>query len=178
MAKYSAGSHRTVAWMAAAVVGLLLLPVGLYALARVNPGLPAGAIDLDAATTGASARESAAAAAAEVTPANAQAVAPGAARARRAGCGECGVVVAVRRVDRGAGGDLRHDGGARAGWPEAAPVARTLIAEREPAAATVEYEITVRFRDGSTTVLTERGMPTWRAGGRAIVIGGAKLARR
>jgi hypothetical protein len=33
------------------------------------------------------------------------------------------------------------------------------------------YEFTVRFRDGSTTVLSEASPRTWRLGNRVIVIG-------
>jgi outer membrane lipoprotein SlyB len=33
------------------------------------------------------------------------------------------------------------------------------------------YEITVRFRDGSTTVFNETGSRTWRLGARVIMIG-------
>jgi hypothetical protein len=43
------------------------------------------------------------------------------------------------------------------------------VAARAPAGKL--YEITVRFRDGSTTVLMEASPRTWRLGNRVIVIG-------
>jgi hypothetical protein len=51
-------------------------------------------------------------------------------------------------------------------FPAAYPAARS------PTAVTGKlYEITVRFRDGSTTVLNEASPRTWRLSNRVIVIG-------
>jgi hypothetical protein len=86
---------------------------------------------------------------------------------RRSGasCSECGVVASIREIERpeGPGGQetlgvkvaARVSGGAIV----AGPTTRT------------SYEITVRFRDGSTVVFNEAGPRTWRLGARVIMIG-------
>jgi hypothetical protein len=51
-------------------------------------------------------------------------------------------------------------------FPAAYPAARSPLA-----VAGKLYEITVRLRDGSTTVLKEASPRTWRLGNRVIVIG-------
>jgi len=44
------------------------------------------------------------------------------------------------------------------------------------AATGKDYEITVRFHDGSTTVFNEATTGTWRLGSQMIVIGGSKAS--
>jgi hypothetical protein len=61
---------------------------------------------------------------------------------RRSRCPDCGVITTIRR-SRGAA-----DSGAGRG-----------------------YETTVRFRDGTTTVLNEAGPRSWQPGSRVMVIG-------
>jgi hypothetical protein len=71
-------------------------------------------------------------------------------RRSRAGCPECGFVESVRRIERFTGAS------------DSAVAANALSAKG--------YEITVRFRDGSSTVFNETSPRTWRLGSRVIVI--------
>jgi hypothetical protein len=67
-------------------------------------------------------------------------------RQNRASCPECGVVVSVRQIER------------------------SDAVGRQPSLGK-SYEITLRFRDGSTMVLNEADPRTWRLGTHVIVIG-------
>jgi hypothetical protein len=87
----------------------------------------------------------------------------------RARCPECGVVESMRQIKRS--GDVgRQDvayvkvaRGASGGAPVSAIAANAITANG--------YEMTVRFRDGSTTVFNEANPRTWRLGTRVMVIG-------
>jgi hypothetical protein len=68
-------------------------------------------------------------------------------RRNRAWCSECGVVESMRQITASGG----------------AIAASALTAKG--------YEITVRFRDGGTTVFNEASPRTWQLGSRVIVIG-------
>lgn len=116
----------------------------------------------------------------------AQAAAPVAA----APCAECGVVQSVREVEvKGAGSGLGAVGGAVAGGVLGSQVGRgdgtkiaTVIGAVGGAVAGNEiekrvktsksYEITVRFDDGSSRVITEASAPTWRSGDKVKVVNG------
>jgi hypothetical protein len=86
-------------------------------------------------------------------------------RRNRAPCPDCGVVESVREIER----------------PEVVgrqDILDTKVAGRVSGDAIVagaiagrSYEITVRFRDGSTTVFNEADPRAWRMGSRVIVIG-------
>jgi hypothetical protein len=86
-------------------------------------------------------------------------------RRNRAPCPDCGVVESVREIHRpdvGGSQDIL-DANVAGGVSRGAMVASTIAGK--------SYEITVRFRDGSTTVFDEAGARTWRMGSRVIVIG-------
>ena len=94
---------------------------------------------------------------------------------RRMPCQECGTIASIREVE------VLRD----AGWQDSVdrrfskhiasgPAGRAIV--RDPASARL-YEITIRFRDGKTTVFNESGTPTWRIGNRVIVIGGARPSK-
>jgi hypothetical protein len=95
-------------------------------------------------------------------------------RRNRARCRDCGVVESMRQIERS--GDLggldtvavKIVGGA-AGRASGSAIAARAITERD-------YEITVRFRDGSTTVFREANARTWQSGNRVIVIGRSKVS--
>ena len=77
---------------------------------------------------------------------------------KRITCSECGVVASIREIAR----------------PGAVGHQDTIDAKFAPhvsGGAIKSYEITVRFRDGSTTVFNETGTRTWRIGSRVILIG-------
>jgi hypothetical protein len=79
-------------------------------------------------------------------------------RRNRPPCPDCGVVESVRAIER----------------PDVAGRQDTLdvdVAGHVRTTAGKSYEITVRFRDGSTKVFDEAGARTWRMGSRVIVIG-------
>ncbi len=90
----------------------------------------------------------------------------------KAKCPECGTIASVREIEGLRDADWREseyfDAIRRAiGIAATSGVDTTRPSERD-------YEIAVRFRDGTTTVFNEPGPPTWRIGDRLIVIAGAK----
>jgi hypothetical protein len=90
-------------------------------------------------------------------------------RRNRARCPTCGVVESMRKIERqgGVGGQYTADvKGARGvtGGASGRAIAAAAITGKG-------YEITVRFRDGSTTVLNEASPRTWPLGSRVMVIG-------
>ena len=95
-------------------------------------------------------------------------------RRTRVRCRDCGVVESIRQIERSS--DVgRQDtvavkiaGGAGGGASGSASTARAI--------AQSDYEITVRFRDGSTTVINEANAGMWQLGNRVIVIGRSKVS--
>ncbi|BBP03624.1 hypothetical protein TPL01_11630 [Sulfuriferula plumbiphila] len=105
-------------------------------------------------------------------------------------CNECGVVEDIRALDtRGQGSGVGAVGGAVVGGvlghqvgggrgKEVATVAGALggafagneIEKRVK--SETQYEIAIRFEDGSRQVFTETNPPTWRAGDRVRVVNG------
>jgi hypothetical protein len=81
----------------------------------------------------------------------------------RAWCPECGFVESIRHIE--SSGNVGVAGGVSGGAPGGA-IAASAVTRKS-------YEITVRFRDGSTTVFNEATPRTWRLGSRVIVIGGS-----
>jgi hypothetical protein len=77
----------------------------------------------------------------------------------RAWCPECGFVESIRHIE--SRGNVGVAGGVSGG-----AIAASAVTGRD-------YEVTVRFRDGSTTVFNEATPRTWRLGSRVIVIGGS-----
>ena len=82
-------------------------------------------------------------------------------RRSRTWCPECGFVESIRHIERS--GNAGVAGGVASGTSGTAIVANTVTGK--------DYEITVRFRDGSTTVLNEASPRTWPLGSRVMVIG-------
>ncbi len=89
----------------------------------------------------------------------------------RANCAECGTIASVREIPawRDVGWRDRVD----VKGPRDAGITSTIALA--PASERI-YEVTVRFRDGTTTVFNESGTPTWRVGNHVIVIAGANLS--
>lgn len=102
------------------------------------------------------------------------AAAPGATnRLRRKPCSECAVVVSIRRVDRLVPVDGNHNVGvATVRAVDAGAVANAVPVATESGES---YEVTVRFRDGSTAIFIEERLPNVRPGRRVVVIGGAEV---
>ena len=106
-------------------------------------------------------------------------------------CAECGVIESVREVDaKGQGSGLGAVGGAvvggllgnQAGAGRGKDVMTVVGAvggalagnEVEKRVKTTKrYEVTVRLNDGSSRVISEAGLPTWRTGDKVKVINGA-----
>jgi hypothetical protein len=86
-------------------------------------------------------------------------------RQDRASCPECGVVESVRQIERSVGVGRQDTLDVKV----AARGSGGVIASS--ALGGKSYEVTIRFRDGSTMVLNEVGPRTWRLGTRVIVIG-------
>jgi hypothetical protein len=84
-------------------------------------------------------------------------------------CPACGVVESMRKIERqgNVGGqytaDIKVARGVTGGASGSVIAANAITGKG--------YEITVRFRDGSTTVLNEASPRTWPLGSRVIVIG-------
>jgi hypothetical protein len=78
------------------------------------------------------------------------------ARRSRTQCPDCGVVESVRKTAT-----------------MTADVSGDKTGREDAGSATVQkdYEITIRFRDGSRTVLNQASLESWRLGSRVIVIG-------
>jgi outer membrane lipoprotein SlyB len=105
-------------------------------------------------------------------------------------CAECGVVQSVREVDtKGEGSGVGVVGGAVAGGVLGHQVGNgdgqtiaTVIGAVGGAVAGNEiekrvkskksYEVTVRFDDGSSRVITEANAPSWRSGDKVKVVNG------
>jgi outer membrane lipoprotein SlyB len=105
-------------------------------------------------------------------------------------CSECGVVQSVREVDaKGEGSGIGVVGGAVAGGVLGHQVGKgdgntvaTVIGAVGGAVAgneiekrvksTKSFEITVRFEDGSTRVITEANATSWRSGDKVRVVNG------
>jgi outer membrane lipoprotein SlyB len=122
---------------------------------------------------------------AKAAPAKAHAAARVAAK-----CAECGVIQSVREVDtKGEGSGVGVVGGAVAGGVLGHQVGNgdgqtiaTVIGAVGGAVAGNEiekrvkskksYEVTVRFDDGSSRVITEATAPTWRSGDKVKVVNG------
>ena len=90
-------------------------------------------------------------------------------RRNRARCPACGVVESMRKIER------QGDGGGQ--YTADVKIARSVTGGASGSAIAANattgkgYEITVRFRDGSTTVLNEASPRTWPLGSRVMVIG-------
>jgi hypothetical protein len=90
-------------------------------------------------------------------------------RRNRARCPACGVVESMRKIER--------PGEVRGQYTAEIKVARGVTGGASGSAIAANaktgkgYEITVRFRDGSTTVLNEASPRTWPLGSRVMVIG-------
>lgn len=96
------------------------------------------------------------------------ALAPTASDARaRPRCPECGVIVAVREIER-------HDQDSAG----AASVAAAGNPDETPAKSTRNYEIIVRMADGSSRVFDDANPARWRTGERLIVIAGTDPLRQ
>jgi hypothetical protein len=90
-------------------------------------------------------------------------------RRNRTRCLKCGVVESMRQIDLSAEVAGQDTVDVKAAQGVSGGVSGGTVAARAPAGKL--YEITVRLRDGSTTVLKEASPRTWRLGNRVIVIG-------
>jgi len=95
----------------------------------------------------------------------------GAVIARRNGvwCAECGVVASMRQSVHT--GDTGNSATVVARLAGSASDGTSGQASPSDKSTRVEYEFTVRFRDGSAIVFNEATPRTWRLGSRVIVIG-------
>jgi hypothetical protein len=156
-------SARPPVWIAGISV-CLLAASGIVATFRSIPASYAGIPDKVTAAEHAAPADAAAEARAS-DPQSPLAVTPTISRRSLASCSECGVVASIREIKRS---EVlgRQD------------TMEVKVAGRVSGGAIVakpttgkSYEITVRFRDGSTTVFNEAGSRTWRLGARVIMIG-------
>ena len=91
--------------------------------------------------------------------------------ASRASCSECGTITSIREVANTAATARQEISEARRDHGIA--IAPSTRARAAVEAGAQVYEITIRFRDGRTSVFTEPGPPTWRVGSRIVLIAGA-----
>jgi hypothetical protein len=94
----------------------------------------------------------------------------------RAWCPECGVVESIVEIERYA--DIGEHGMVPVNIDDDATANATHGAQRAHAAPAREYAMTIRFRDGSTTVLREASARDWHPGVRVIVIAGRAATKR
>jgi ribosomal protein S27AE len=94
----------------------------------------------------------------------------------RASCTDCGVIESMRQSERSTV-DLRQ-GTYDTKVSRGVPAGASGNAVAASAAKAVNYEFTVRFRDGSTTIFNETNPRMWRLGSRVMVIGRAKTANQ
>jgi len=87
-------------------------------------------------------------------------------RRNRTSCPECGVIESMREIERSAN---VKDTGVIAGGNSGRASAANAVSGKD-------YEVTIRFRDGSTTVLNQASPGTWRLGGRVVVVGRSTAA--
>jgi hypothetical protein len=97
-------------------------------------------------------------------------------RVRRVSCTDCGVIESMRQSERSAvdGRQGTIETKVSRGVPGGAS-GSTVAANAAPA---INYEFTVRFRDGSTTIFNENNPRMWRLGSRVMVIGRANTANK
>ena len=88
----------------------------------------------------------------------------------RTNCTECGTIASIREVASAADSARRDLSEARRDHGMA--IASSPRAASAADAEGTLYEITIRFRDGRTSVFTEPGPPTWRVGNRIVFIDG------
>ena len=86
------------------------------------------------------------------------------------GCGECGVVKSLSKIERygDVGGQGQIDARAATHFSDRANASNVVQAK--------SYHVTIRFRDGSTTAFNEATPRNWRAGSRVIVIAGSNAS--
>jgi hypothetical protein len=94
-------------------------------------------------------------------------------RRNRAQCRDCGVVESMRQIGRSSDAGRQGPVGVKIAGGVAGGASGAIAA-----LATTErdHEITVRFRDGSTTVFNESNAQMWQLGDRVIVIGRSKAS--
>ncbi len=88
-------------------------------------------------------------------------------------CPECGVVESIRKIELS--GDIGGQGTVGVKVAEGVSAVASSDAIATEAVTARIYEITVRFRDGSRTVLNETTPRSWRLGSRVMVIGRSSL---
>jgi hypothetical protein len=95
---------------------------------------------------------------------------------RRGGvrCPECGIVESIRKIELSGDRGGQDTFGVEVAEGDSAGAADAAVAT--DAATATTYEITVRFRDGSRTVLNDATPRSWRLGSHVIVIGRSQAA--
>ena len=157
-------SARPPVWIAGISV-CLLAASGVLAILRSIPVSYAGIPDKGTASEQAAPADAATDARANDPQSPLSLTPPTINRRSGASCSECGVVASIREIERSE----------VLGRQDAMEV---KVAGRISGGAIVanpttsrSYEITVRFRDGSTTVFNEASSRTWRLGARVIMLG-------
>jgi len=164
MRSVSRRSARVLVWIAGISV-CLLAASGVVASFRSIPTSYAGIPANGTASEHAAPADAAADARTEDPQSPLAGTPPTINRRSRASCSECGVVASIREIERpeGLGRQDPLDVKVAAHVAGGAIVTGPTTRKR--------YEITVRFRDGSTMVFNEAGPRTWRLDARVIMVG-------
>jgi hypothetical protein len=170
-------SARAPFWVAG-IVACLLAVLGAIAIVRPIPALYANASRDTAAVLPARASVSAGSgeshdARAAIPEADLATTSIAGNRRTRASCPDCGVIESIRQSGRAGNAGRKGRNDLEAAIAEARPGSDASGAGGD---AGIGYEITVRFRDGSRTVLSEASPRAWHAGSRVIVISRADAA--
>lgn len=169
MREHGIRTIREYAWVAGIAIAWVAA-FGIAALVRTIPesqaSVPTGpaAIRTETSSQGAMANANA-----TNSPTSGAATAVTNRRRIRAWCPECGVVESIVEIERYA--DIGEHGMAPVNIDDDA------TANATHAAPAVKYAMTIRFRDGSTTVLHEASARDWPPGVRVIVIGGSAATK-
>lgn len=164
---------RVPLWIAGLLI-CVLTPLGMIAIGRSIPASYASIPDQRAAPRHAVALTGSGDSYAEEPKAQLSVARGTLAPPNRARCPECGVIQSMREVPRS-----RLIGAKDAADVAMAAHVSTGASANAIAADAISgktYEMTVRFRDGATTVFNEATPRTWRTGNRVIVIAHASAS--
>jgi len=159
---------RASMWIAGVSVALLVAAgfvATLHSIANSDAKAPAG----DAPADNGSAQKRFEDAHAEDSPAQAVVVPTMSSRRSRSSCLECGVVESIRHIERSGAASAMGTGNARVDSGNAGGDSGGVVATNATTAPS--YEISVRFRDGSSTAINQASPQPWRLGSQVIVVG-------
>lgn len=160
-------ANRLPSWRTRLATGLLV-GLAVVVIVPLIPAIDAHVPDEHAGTRRGIVQDLPREAGASIPQADVAAIASAAKRRNRGNCPECGVIEAIRKSGRSGDAGRKGMGDLELTIAETRR-GKAVVGSNEDAA--LDFEITVRFRDGARMVLNEASPRDWRAGSRVIVIG-------